>query len=253
MISNKIIIADKKKTDLPVIDSNVVFLCHFDQSPPINVPTSDAATIINMGYYSTNMVLTSPEFAKFGQGYLQHGGTVGGGQSEYITFPKRFNFGTRDFTIESWHVWSAVFSPTGASQYGWELGLDASYYCGLELTGSRYNGGMILNVNRGYNSVSAFSINITGLSSVLPADKYFHIAVVREGSVLRVFLNGKKAGEQVIGSLSITDGNLLKFGVSNNAYQPGCRLDETRIVMDQALYSADFVPPTAPYPNPVAP
>lgn len=253
MISKKILASDVKKDDEPiVVDSNVVFLCHFEQSPPINVATNGTGTVVNAGYYRTQVITNDPTTAKFGQGYLLHGGSVGGGASEYVTFPKGFSFGTRNFTIESWHIWNAYSSANGATQYGWELGLDTSNnYCGLNLSGSRYNGGMQLTVNRGFNSTPAFTVNIPGLPSLLPTTAYFHVAVVRDGSVIRVYTNGILRNSQNIGSLPITEGSLLRFGISNNAYQPYCATDEVRIVMDQALYTDDFTPPTAAFPNPV--
>jgi len=253
MLHKKILLSEAAIDDTPVvIDANVKFLCHFDQNPPINAATNGAGTVVNAGYYRTQVITNDPASAKFGQGYLLHGGTVGGGASEYVTFPKGFSFGTNNFTIDSWHLWNAYGSANGAQQYGWEFGLNTSNnYCGLNLSGTRYNGGMQLTVNRGFNGVPAATINIPGLSSLLPTTAYFHVAIVRDGSVIRVYTNGILRNSQNIGAIAITEGTLLKFGVSSNAYQPGCATDEVRIVMDQVLYTDDFTPPTAPFPNPI--
>lgn len=251
MISRKILASDVKKDDEPiVVDSNVVFLCHFDASPPRNVPTTDAGTVVNAGNFRTQVITNSPSSAKFGQGYLQHGGSVTGGASEYVTFPKRFSFGNRNFTIESWHAWNDVFSASGATQYGWELSLDTSNNCGLILSGTRYNGGLTLGINR-VNSNVARTITIPGLATLTPSTAYFHVAVVREGASIRIYTNGILRVTENIGTGNINDGTLLKFGNSSNAYQPNCRTDEVRIVMDQVLYTADFTPPTAAFPDPV--
>lgn len=240
----------KKKLPIPV-DENVVFLSHFEQSPPINVATGEVSTWLNTGYYSTQPIVNNPADAKFGSGYLKHGGTVGGGASEYVQFPKNFTLGTRDFTIESWHAWSAVFSPSGSGQYGWEIGVDSQYYCGLKLHGSRYNGIISLEINRGYNGAITKTINVSALIGV-PETAYFHVAVVREGKILRVYVGGKLIASEDIGTLAIHEGTLVRVGMSNNAYQPACMLDEMRIVVDQALYSgAGFTPPNEPFPDPV--
>lgn len=250
MITSKILLTEKEKESGPiVVDSNVVFLCHFDASPPRNVPTNDAGTVVNAGNFRTQVITNSPSNAKFGQGYLQHGGSVTGGASEYVTFPKRFTFSNRNFTIESWHAWNDVFSASGATQYGWELSLDTSNNCGLMLSGTRYNGGLLLGINR-VNSITARTINIPGLTTLTPSSAYFHVAVVREGASMRIYTNGILRVTENIGTGNINDGTLLKFGNSSNAYQPNCRTDEVRIVMDQVLYSADFTPPTNPFPNP---
>lgn len=241
----------KKQAPIPV-DENVVFLSHFNESPPENIVTTDKASLVNQGYYQTQMILNQPTESKFGPGFLKHGGSVGGGASEYYTFPKRFNFSNRDFTIESWHYWSPAFSGSGAYQYGWEIGLAASNECGLMFNGTRYNGTMSLGINRNsFNGQNAKTIDIPGLTS-LPADKYFHFAVVRDKTQIRIYLNGKLAAVDDIGTGAITEGSLLRFGLSNNAYQPGCRTDEVRITMDQALYvGSSFSVPTGPFPDPV--
>jgi hypothetical protein len=239
----------KKPAPIPV-DENVVFLSHFEHSPPIDVVTGVVATWMNTGYYATQPILTDPAGAKFGSGHVRHGGTTSGA-NEYIRFPKGFTLGTRDFTIESWHLWSEVSRPQGSGQYGWEIGLDDQYYCGLTFTGTRYNSGINLTINRGYNSAVAHNLFVPGLFE-LPVNEYFHVAVVREGTMLRVYLGGKLAASLDIGTLAIHEGSWVNLAQSNNAYQPWCSLDEMRIVVDQALYSGStIIVPKGPFPDPI--
>lgn len=242
----------KAHKEIPVVDSNVVFLSHFDNDPPVNMANGQKGSFVNYGYYQSRIILTDPASAKFGQGFLKGGGSVGGGATEYLQFPKGFTFGTRNWTIEGWFLWDQVFSASGATQYCFVLGRNTTdYSSGLILSGTRYNNGFTLDVNT-YNSVPAKKINILGLNNA-PADKYFHLATVRDGNDIRVYLNGKMEGSGAIGPVGILEGNINMFGIASNASQPGTRTDEVRIVMDQVLYTSNFTPPSGPFPDPVIP
>jgi hypothetical protein len=244
----------KKKKEIPVVDANVVFLCHFDQTPPRNEANGQNGTVVNANYYQTQIILNDPASAKFGQGFLKAGGAVGGGASEMVTFPKGFTLGNRNFTIESWHKWASWSTGGGATQQGWTIGIQqGSVNSGIALMGTRFNGGQYIDINTTSNG-PARRVDFPGLNSAeSPVNDWFHVAVVREGAILRLYRNGKLKKAENIGTGNIFDGNMVHLGYSSNAYQAGTNMDEMRIVLDQVLYTSDFTPPKAPYPNPIIP
>ena len=174
------------------------------------------------------------------------------GASEYLTFPKSFNLAARNFTIEAWHRWNGWSSGSGAIQHGWTVGYNTSNgWSGIHLQGTRFNGALTITVNT-VNGTPALTLQLVGLGQAKPDSDYFHLAVLRDDGELRGYLNGKLAGSVAIGNGVLHEGNVIRLANSSNAQQPGCALDEMRIVMDQALYTgSSFTVPSGPFPNPV--
>ncbi|MEO1830052.1 MAG: LamG-like jellyroll fold domain-containing protein [Pseudomonas sp.] len=76
---------------------------------------------------------------------------------------------------------------------------------------------------------------------------WHHAAFCREGSILRVFLNGQL-------SATITNSRALpefaRVGIASSGYTSqdfGGYMDEVRITPHEALYTSDFTPPEAPF------
>ena len=99
----------------------------------------------------------------------------------------------------------------------------------------------------GYLGAGVWTLDQTSVLTV-PLNTWTHIAVTREGQILRVFINGVVAisidsastlwYEQGGGTFKIGAGYANNFGVGY--------IDEFRI-RKEAVYTADFTPPTAPF------
>jgi hypothetical protein len=138
-----------------------------------------------------------------------------------------------DFTIEAW-IWRNVSS---ANQ-----GVFATR------TGST---GVIFTID---NNKPLFSIVGTTVSlnspSDFPTEQWAHLSVTREGSVFRLFISGTQvvtttnAATGVPGTAAAVGSRDSGGGSSLNGY-----IDELRITKGIARYTANFTPPTAPFPD----
>jgi hypothetical protein len=82
-----------------------------------------------------------------------------------------------------------------------------------------------------------------------------HIALVRQGSILRYFMDGAKVGEAsrpgTLGAATVWLSG-TSAGNGDNGDLNGY-IDELRIVKGTAVWTSDFTPPTAPYAAPGGP
>jgi len=95
---------------------------------------------------------------------------------------------------------------------------------------------------------------ITG--PVLLDDTWYHIAVVRKSGTIRLYVAGVEQGTALSGAAATmpAGANDLALGWqphsgTANDFLTGW-IDEFRFVKGYAVYSSNFTPPTAPFPNP---
>ena len=147
-----------------------------------------------------------------------------------------FNLGTSDFTVEAF--WRAESDATVGDyhcivSFGWDLQLywhndqfkfwaqDGSSYF---IDGSSFNTGNH-SANRG---------------------AWYHVAVTRESSTFRIFLNGElmdTATSSTSFGTPTEDSSIGRFGPNNNLKADG-RISNVRYILGTALYTADFDAPT---------
>ncbi|BAI71466.1 laminin G [Azospirillum sp. B510] len=87
-------------------------------------------------------------------------------------------------------------------------------------------------------------------TGVVPAvNSWNHLAVVRNGGTLYIFLNGTQIGSHTVGTGSITMGGPYHYfgGVGDNSSIMAGYIDEVRIKRGEAVWISNFTPPTAPY------
>ena len=188
-------------------------------------------TVTAVSSAQTNVI-----WQKFGGtgAYLPQGG--------YLTVPNSpdFDFGTGDFTIETW------FYVLTAAQ------VNPLIACGGDAGGVHSFG---LTVSSGVASVYASSGGTTQTcSSTLGAvtSGWHHYAGVRSGSQLIIFVDGAIAGTLAIGSLAVTTPtSQLMLGHSTLGYSgeksANGVLDEVRISKGLARYTAAFTVATAEF------
>lgn len=144
------------------------------------------------------------------------------------------NFSTGDFTIEGWFNWSAltngglfhVFPGTPAGVLtGLALGYDGTNF-------QIYSGST--NYGRSYSPVTG---------------TWYHVALVRLSNSLTLYVNGVAQGAAIADSVNYS-GNGVNIGlyyssaVTFNGY-----IDDFRVTINLARYTANFTPPTAAFPT----
>jgi hypothetical protein len=180
----------------------------------------------------------STSIFKYGTGSMYFNGTTA-----YLLAPNspNFNFGTGDFTIESWVYFNGGLSSaqfiattnynatTGAGGWAFTYRGDIS---SLELS---------VNSNVTYTKAWAPSVSV-----------WYHVAVSRSGSNLRFFINGTQIGTTSTSSDNIAGATTLVVG-SNLGGAPyfflNGYLDEFRMTYGFARYTANFTAPTSQFPS----
>lgn len=172
--------------------------------------------------------------------------------SEYlsITGGSAYDFGTGDFTVESW-LYNSTTSTTN----------NHAVLCKDEIGGTR---GWLFFVAAstgylqftGWSSGSPFTVasSTNFLSSYL--NTWVHVAASRSGNDLRLFINGSlistnNAAGVSFGAPSVnaTIGSLLQTsGVVPNSHWVG-HIDDVRVTKGVARYTATFTPPAAAFPD----
>ncbi len=149
-----------------------------------------------------------------------------------------FDFGSEDFTIEAFVYPSSLSSP---DQYILARG-DTSWPFVLRYNPS--NIAALVETTSGSRFVTTFDASLGVFS---------HIALVRRGNLLRIFVNGASHGSWVtdIGSASLKASSqpLHVGGLPGGQGLRGGRIDDLRITKGVARYTENFDPPTAPFPN----
>ena len=201
-------------------------------------PTTKTATVIGDAQISTAQ-------SKFGGSSI-----VFDKVADRITYASNnaFAFGTGDFTIEAW-IYSRDVS--GASR-GWlqtsttSGGLQPSYSAGIAIwqgatgSGGVLSGGLCVAIN------GANYFGSTG--SVLFTNQWQHIAVTRSGTTCRAFVDGVQVGGRT-SSADLTGSNLVVGGYYDTDFLFDGYIDDLRITKGVARYTANFTPPTAPFPD----
>jgi hypothetical protein len=164
------------------------------------------------------------------------GGSISVSSGNYLTAPSNvlLPFGTGDFTIEFWAYWNG--------------GAFSTYATAIDTRNGSFAGGLAIaaNITTGawYVSISAQEI----LGTVAAAASWQHIAVTRSGTSLRLFVNGTQTGSTYTSSDNFSN-TTLRVGVRpDNQYPWNGYLDDIRITRGLARYTANFTPPTAPFP-----
>lgn len=160
--------------------------------------------------------------------------------TSYISLPvAAANFGGSDFCIEMF------VKPTSKRSYGNLMGHSEALYDGFAL--EWVYGSDKVRLLSGYVG-SGWNINLESTIGV-PLSVNTHLALVRTGQVLRLYIGGQVAIEVdsplTLWSESASGVFNIGAGATNNRFGVGY-IDEFRI-RKEAVYTGNFTPPTAPF------
>jgi len=143
-----------------------------------------------------------------------------------------FTFGTEPFTVEAWvrptsteNADSVVCVGTSASSDNWQL-----FFEDTSSTQTRITWG-----TDGLNALTS--------SGYIQMNEWSHVAVVGNGSEVKLFINGQQDGTLAL-SYDLSDAAVLKIGENRGGsrWWPGY-IDSLRLTKGQARYTAAFTPP----------
>lgn len=245
MLSTKILSAvagTDVGTDSDLHFSNVSLLLHGDGT---NGSTSIAdSSVLNTSFTAYGDAKISTDQKKYGTGSLKFDGALGSIRST-VDDTNLWSLGTGDFTLEFWLYF--VNAPSG-----WACVMQLATRTNNTFTSESngfYVSAHVLAAALRVNSVTVIEF---GDASAIPKNTWTHIAVTRESNVFRIFKNGVQGGSGT-SSASISARKLV-IGTDNMMTTSGQGrltgyIDDIRITKGVARYTADFTPPTAPFPN----
>ena len=214
------------------LDSDVVLLLHCDGSDAGTTFTDNslsAKTVTANGNANTD----TGQF-KFGTASAQLDGT---GDFLSLTDHDDFDFGTGDFTVDFWMRWNGA------------VGTDILFAHG---TGA--NGISMLYNPAGSQwevTILTFGRNFTWTPS---ADTWYHVALTRRGTDLKMFIDGTQIGSTLTDSGDITNTGTVTIGAANDGSAPfDGWIDEFRIIKGRSAYNTNFTAPSSAHSNPSTP
>lgn len=166
------------------------------------------------------------------------------GTGDWITTPAfdDFSYGYDDFTVDYWARFNVV--GTNLFMFGARSSATAS-------TGSvevNKNGSNLITLN--YVLAGQTAVSTSGTTAIT-SGVWYHIAVVRNGSLLTVYLNGNVEVQANIGNAPLQRSQANFTIGADGPYGSGNSMngwmDEFRVVKGRAMYTAPFTPPVAAY------
>ena len=218
--------------------ASVSLLLHMDGADESTTFTDSSSNVLTVTANGGAEISTAE--SKFGgaSGLFNIGG--------YLVVPKvAAEFGTDNFSIEMWTYASATQTsgfPCVFSNYA-SYGSNAlALFAGTEATTAN-------------KWVLTFDGVFPGIESTndIPYGEWAHVAVVRNADTLTLYVNGVSEGSADVSGRDLT-GNATDWYVNGAGDGLGTNnyigyIDELRITKGVARYTANFTPPTAPFPN----
>ena len=224
------IITGTEKTPVDPYFSNVSLLLHGNG-------TNGSTTIIDSS--PSPKTVTAVGNAQISTAQSKFGGAsiTFDGSGDYLTLLNStgFDFETADFTVE------LFFRSTSNATDKFILSSSAAggFFFGFRTGGSTNGYGI------GRNGI-AWDVE----SGVLPSlNTWEHVAYTRSGSTLRIFVEGTQV---VTATNSLTyglNGGGVRVGLLDSGRTLAGQIDDLRITKGVARYTANFTPPTAPFPD----
>ena len=207
--------------------TNTSLLTNFTNAGIIdNAMMNDAETVGN--------AQISTAQSKFGGGSMYFDGT---GDTLATLNTPNIRLGSGNFTIEMWVYFNAVSGNPYLMMCG-NAGATTGFYWYLNGSNSRWE----LYVGSSAQTLQAASAPSTG--------QWYHVALVRNGSALTMYVNGSSVASATNSSWTDETTNPFYVGSSlGTGYWLNGYIDDLRITKGYARYTANFTAPTAPFPT----
>jgi hypothetical protein len=218
--------------------SNVSSLLHFNEADTSTAFVDEKGVT----WTATADAKTRHDVSKFGVGALKLDGT-----GDYLTSssPAGFDFGTGQFTFEGW-----VYLDDTATN--WLLsGINDGTGTGWAMS-ARHTG--FSNVIRFFHYTSPTTGTGHNGGTAVTTGTWHHIAFTRDASDnLRGFLDGNLEFLQASFTSNYAAPSRVRIGAtpqtSGIQVSAACRVDDLRVTKGVCRYTANFTPPTAPFPD----
>lgn len=221
--------------------SNVSLLLHADGTNGSTTFTDSSSN--NFTVTSVSSAAISTSIYQFGSGSISLNGT-----SQYLTVPdsSAFDFGSGDWTVECW-VRVTSLSTNRAVIFKRVDNLNDERWVGMGIAPNGTVGGLVA------SSSTAWGVNASTTSTV-SLNTWTHLALVRNGSDVSLYVNGTKNTLTTTASFSVyKDTAPVLIGLSGTTgiypYYFAGNIDEVRITKGVARYTASFTPPSQAFPN----
>lgn len=162
------------------------------------------------------------------------------GTGDYLTVPDNDAFEVSgDFTVEAWFYCTAIPSTFGDIITKGATGIYQPYYIFINSSGNLLF----------YSSSNGTSWNVAnGVSfGSVSVNTWYHVAVSRVGTAMRLFLNGVLANTITNGSALFNNTRAVAVGARSDGTETFTGyITDARIINGEGIYTATFTPPTTP-------
>lgn len=222
--------------DVPEFKDSIKSLLHFDGA-------DGSTTFID----ETGKVWTANGDAQIDTAQSKFGGASGlfDGTGDYVDTPDStdFTLGSNDFTIDAWFQDNASGGAFRfiAGQTTGGFGVEFSFDLGL-------TSGDVLRLRVGQ---SAATVSVQGTTQFNNSTNtgWHHVAAVRIGNTLKLFVDGVQEGGDVAisGAVNDSSANLFVGQRGDGSLVWSGWIDEFRLSVGVARWTTNFTPPTLPY------
>jgi hypothetical protein len=168
------------------------------------------------------------------------------GSSDFLTVPSgTFVFGSSDFTIEAW-IYTSAYNTSGN---GGEVILDNWIGANPNYVAPQWQLWITSTGTIEFqNAINATVTNKATSTAVVPLNTWNHVAAVRSGQTITVYLNGVSVASRTGVDTGIGAAGTSSIGKqsSGNPYYFTGYIGNVKVTNGKALYTTTFNPPTAP-------
>jgi hypothetical protein len=216
-----------------VNDSNTLLLLHCNGTDASTTFTDDTGVRKQLGISAIGNAQVDTAQSKFGGASAQFDGT-----GDYLTIGNNgdYTFGTGDFTFECWVRYTSLATFATVCDFR----VDAS----SNAMALYFNGGTLRVYTNGADRITSSGITFS-------TNTWYHLAVCRSGTDLKLFVNGTQRGSTYTDSTNYSSSNKLAVGANydfNAVTHWNGWIDEIRL-STSARYTANFTEPTAAFTN----
>ena len=175
----------------------------------------------------------SSTIVKYGKGSMSFDGNGDFLQNNTSEGATSTTFGTANFTIEMWVFLNTASTVQGICDASQLTAIAGRFY--LRLEGDKFRFG-------------SYPISDSLVSTQISvASTWYHLAVSRSGTSLKMFLNGTQV-DSGIDSTNFIGSGITVGAIAGPFYLNG-NIDDLRITKGVARYTANFTPPARAFPN----